>query len=76
MTLGQVYKALSIFFAVLAAIAGYIFLRMRWARGADFDVTGFLWIASNLGRLIVLAFLVVFFGVALSYWVKSWRSGG
>ena len=76
MTLGQAYRALAIFFGLLAVVAGYLFLRMKWSRGADFDVTGFLWLASNLGRLAVLLTVVICVGIAISYWVRSWRAGG
>jgi hypothetical protein len=49
---------------------------MKWSRGADFDVTGFLWLVSNLGRLTVLLLLVICVGLTISYWVRSWRAGG
>ena len=73
MTLSQAYKALAALFGVLALVTLYLFLRMRWAPHADFDVTGFLWIASNLGRMTALFFVIVFLGIAIRYWVKSWR---
>lgn len=76
MTLGQAYKALAAFFGVLATITGVIFLRMHWSRGADFDLTGFLWLIENTGRLTALVSFVVCLGTAISYWVRSWRVGG
>jgi hypothetical protein len=76
LTLGQAYRALAAFFGVLAGVAGFFFLRMKWSRGADFDVTGFLWLVSNLGRLTVLLLLVICVGLTISYWVRSWRAGG
>jgi hypothetical protein len=48
---------------------------MKWAARADFDVTGFLWIVTNGPRLGVLFFFLVFVGIAISYWVRSWRGG-
>jgi hypothetical protein len=72
-TLGQAYRALAVFFGMLAAVAGFFFLRMKWTGGTDFDVTGFLWLMGNLGRLAVLLLLVVCVGTAISYWVRSWR---
>jgi hypothetical protein len=76
LTLGQAYKALAVFFGILAVIAGFFFLRMKWSRAADFDVTGFLWLVSNLGRLAVLLLVVLCVGTAISYWMRSWRAGG
>lgn len=76
MTLGQAHRALAAFFGVLAAITGVIFLRMHWSRGADFDLTGFLWLVGNAGRLTVFVSFVVCLGIAISYWVRSWRVGG
>lgn len=75
-TLGQAYKALAAFYGFLAVIAGFFFIRMHWSRGADFDVTGFLWLLSNSGRLLVLLVFLGCVGTALTYWVRSWRVGG
>ena len=76
LTLGQAYKALAVFFGILAAVAGFFFVRMNWSRGADFDVTGFLWLAENAGRLMLLALFVICVGTAISYWIRGWRAGG
>jgi hypothetical protein len=76
MNLGQAYKALSVFFGALALLAGFLFIRMKWSGGSDFDVTGFLWLATNGPRLVVLFFFLVLVGIAISYWVRSWRAGG
>ncbi len=51
-------------------------MRMKWSGGSDFDVTGFLWFVTNGPRLVVLFFFLVLVGVAISYWVRSWRAGG
>jgi hypothetical protein len=72
-TVTGVYRALAIFFALLAVIVGYVLLRMGWSRPADFDVTGFLWFTSNAGGLAMVFFLLVCVGLAISYWVRSWR---
>jgi hypothetical protein len=48
---------------------------MHWSRGADFDVTGFLWLLANAARLTVLLLFVICVGTAISYWVRSWRVG-
>jgi len=76
LTLGQSYKALAAFFGGLAAIAGFFFLRMHWSRGADFDVTGFLWLIQNVPRLTVLLLFTICVATAISYWVRSWRVSG
>ena len=76
MRLGQAYKALSAFFGVLALLVGFFFIRMKWSGAADFDVTGFLWLVTNGPRLVVLFFFFVLVGIAISYWVRSWRVGG
>jgi hypothetical protein len=76
LTLSQAYRALAVFFGILAFVAGFFFLRMKWSRGADFDVTGFLWLVANVGRLAVLLLVVICVGTAISYWVRSWRAGG
>jgi hypothetical protein len=72
-TLGQAQKALALFYGMLAAVAGFFCLRMKWTGGTDFDVTGFLWLLGNLGRLTVLVLFIVCLGTAISYWVRSWR---
>jgi hypothetical protein len=74
--LGQAYKALSVFFGVLAALVGFLFMRMKWSGASDFDVTGFLWLVTNGPRLVVLFFFLALVGITISYWVKSWRAGG
>lgn len=76
LNLGQAYKALSAFFGALAVLVGFLFLRMKWSGGSDFDVTGFLWLVTNGPRLVVLFFFLVLVGLAISYWVRSWRAGG
>jgi hypothetical protein len=76
MNLGQAYKALSAFFGVLALLAGLLFIRMKWSGSSDFDVTGFLWLVTNGPRLVVLLCCLVLVGIAISYWVRSWRAGG
>jgi uncharacterized membrane protein YeaQ/YmgE (transglycosylase-associated protein family) len=65
-----------VFFGALAVVAGFLFTRMKWSRGADFDVTGFLWLVTNAPRLIVLLIFVGLVGAAISYWIRSWRAGG
>ena len=75
-TLGQAYKALAAFFGILAAVTGFFFLRMHWSRGADFDVTGFLWLLQNAPRLTVLLVFIGCVITAIGYWVRSWRVGG
>ena len=76
MRLGQAYKVLAAFFGALALVVGFLFIRMKWSGGADFDVTGFLWLVTNGPRLVVLFFFLVLVGTAISYWVRSWRAGG
>ena len=75
MNLGQAYKALSAFFGALALLAGFLFIRMKWSGSSDFDVTGFLGLVTNGPRLVVLFFFLVLVGIAISYWVRSWRAG-
>jgi hypothetical protein len=72
---GQVYKVLSVFFAFLAVVAAVAFVRMGWSRGSDFDVTGFLLLTANAGRITVLFLFLTFTGLALSYWYRAWRAG-
>jgi hypothetical protein len=74
--LAQAYKALSAVFGALALLVGFLFTRMKWSGGSDFDVTGFLWLVTNGPRLAVLVFFLVLVGVAISYWIRSWRVGG
>ena len=76
MTLGQAHKATSAFFGLLAAVAAFFFLRMKWSRGPDLDITGFFWLLANLGRLTVLLAFLVCAGTALSYWIRAMRVGG
>ena len=76
MNLSKAYKALAVFFGALALLVGFFFTRMKWSGGSDFDVTGFLWLISNSPRLLVLFLFIVLVGVAISYWVRSWREGG
>ena len=75
MRLGRVYKVLSVFFAVLAVVTAVVFVRMRWSRGPDFDVTGFLLLTSNAGRITMLFLFLLFTGLALGYWYRAWREG-
>jgi hypothetical protein len=76
LTLGQAHKATAAFFGFLAAVAGFVFLRMNWFRGPDIDVTGFFWLLANLGRLTVLLLFVMCAATAVSYWVRAMRVGG
>jgi len=76
LNLSKAYKVLSLFFGALALLVGFLFTRMRWSGGSDFDVTGFLWLVTNSPRLMVLFFFLALVGVAISYWVRSWRAGG
>lgn len=75
MTLAQARRALAVFFGTLAAVAAFFFLRLKWSRGPDFDVTGFFWLASNLGKLIFLLAFLICAGTALSYWLRASRGG-
>jgi hypothetical protein len=76
LTLGQAYKALSAFFGILALALGFLFLRMKWLAGVDFDLIGFFWLIRNLPRLTVLLAFLACAGAALSYWMRSWRASG
>jgi len=75
MTLGRAYRALAVFFAILAAVSGFLFLRMHWFRAADFDVTGLLWLLQNFPRLLVFLVFVSCVFTAIWYWVRSWADG-
>ena len=75
MTLQQAWKAVAVLFTVLAALAGVLFARMRWVSGVDFDVTGFLWLIQNAGRLSVLALFICCAAAALSFWIRAFRAG-
>ena len=39
----------------------------------DMDVTGFFWLAANIGRLTLLLAFLICAGTALSYWLRSSR---
>ena len=75
MTLQQAWKAVAVLFTVLAALAGVLFARMRWVSGVDFDVTGFLWLIQNAGRLSVLALFIGCAAAALSFWIRAFLAG-
>ncbi len=36
----------------------------------DFDISGFLWVLSNAGRLAALVFFIGFIGLAITYWIR------
>ena len=72
MTPAQVWRAVAIFFTVLAALLGILFARMRWHSGVDFDVTGFFWLLQNMGRLSVLALLIGCSDGALRFWIRAY----
>ena len=72
MTLYQVKKTAAIFFSILAVLSGALFLQLEWAPRIDFDITGFLFIISNAGRLTVLMAFLVFTGVAIAFWVQAY----
>src|ERR1041384_6840742 len=72
MTPAQVWRAVAIFFTVLAALLGILFARMRWHSGVDFDVTGFFWLLQNMGRLSVLALLIGCSAGALGFWIRAY----
>jgi hypothetical protein len=70
-TLQQAWKAVAVLFTVFAALAGVLFARMRWVSGVDFDVTGFLWLVQNAGRLSVLVLFIGCAAAALSFWIRA-----
>lgn len=56
MTLDQVHKAKSILLSIVAVLTGLLFLSLDWAPRIDFDVTGFLFLLGNAGRLTSCCF--------------------
>ncbi|HXM39154.1 MAG TPA: hypothetical protein VN908_10925 [Gemmatimonadales bacterium] len=76
MTAAQAWKALAVFFGLVAALAGVVFMRLKWSRGPDFDLTGLFWVMANMGRLTVLVLFLACAGTALMYWLRAYRSGG
>ena len=52
-------------FAALGLVSAVVFGRLPWHAGADFDVTGFLWLMQNVPRLTALVFCIIFFSMAL-----------
>ena len=71
MTVEQAYRYLSIVCGLLAAVAALFLIRLGWERSADFDVTGFLWVVTNIGPLALLFCTVFFGGLSLWYWTRS-----
>jgi hypothetical protein len=67
-------NVLAVFFGILAALSGLLFVRLKWAPGVDFDVTGFFWLLENAGRVSVLLLFIIFAGAALAYWLRSYLS--
>lgn len=49
--LRSVYRVAAAGCALLALAPGFYALTLRWAPGADFDVTGILWLLQNIPRL-------------------------
>jgi hypothetical protein len=43
------------------------------AQRIDFDITGFLWLISNIPFLLVWGVVLVFAGIAVSCWVRANR---
>ena len=74
MTLGEAHRALALFFGALAAVAAFFFLRLKWSRGTDFDVTGFFWLMANIGRLTLLLAFLICAATAISYWLHASRA--
>ena len=68
-------KTKAIFFSGAAAIAGLLFLRMKWAPGVDFDFTGFFWLIANAGRLSVLMLFLVCAAAGVSCWFRAYWEG-
>ena len=75
MTQQEAWKFLALFFAVLAAITGFLFLRMHWAPGVDFDLTGFFWLIRNTPRLSVFVLFIICAGSAITLWIRAQLSG-
>lgn len=71
MTDDQVLKTKAIFFGILALLTGLLSLQLPWAPRIDFDVTGFLFVLSNLGRLTAVVMFFVCAGAALTFWMRA-----
>ena len=71
MNIADLEKAKAVFFGLLAAIAGLLFLRLKWTAGPDFDLTGFFWLIQNAGRL---SLLLVFLACAAAAIVSGIRA--
>lgn len=70
MTLDQVHKAKAILLSIVAVLTGLLFLSLDWAPRIDFDVTGFLFLLGNAGRLTALVAFAVFSGMAIYFWTQ------
>jgi hypothetical protein len=70
-TAAQVWQFGSACFAACGVFCAVAFARLKWHAGADFDVTGFLWLIQNLPRLTALVLCVLFFALALWCWLRS-----
>ena len=62
---------MALLFAVFAATAWLLFLRMKWLPGVDFDIIGFFWVIRNVGRLCLLVLAVSCSAAALSFWIRA-----
>ncbi len=70
MTDDQVHKAKATLLSIFAVLAGILFLKLDWVPRIDFDVTGFLFLLGNTGRLTALAFFVLLAGTAIYFWIQ------
>jgi hypothetical protein len=75
LTLQQAWTAVAILFTIFAAIAGFVFLRLKWVSGVDFDIIGFFWVIRNMGRLSVLVMCILCAAAAVSFWIRSYWAG-
>lgn len=75
MTAQQVWRFGAALFAGLSLISGIVFARLKWSAGADFDVTGFLWLIQNVPRLTALVCCILFVMMAIWCLVRAVGSG-
>jgi len=75
LTVQQLWKAAAVLFSALAAVAGLLFLRLKWVPGVDFDVTGFFWLVRNAGRLSLLTICIICAAAAVSFWIRVYVAG-
>lgn len=75
MDVKRTWRGAALFFAAVGAVISLLLFDLKWVPRADFDILGIGWLFMNIVPLGIIAVVILCFGAAVYFWIRSFWTG-